>query len=161
MLEQHKLTDFTLKPLKSFIIQNALYLTMSKAHKSTCSRSLTRISICRCIHDNYHRTNYGNKFFFYNLKNLFRKFPGVFSTKVLFETGKLRQRAYATLLFHFFFRFMQASDCQTRSFRRISGFSLPNRQMATESVIRISSFSLYLLFPFLSSVSLDARRGGE
>ena len=103
MLEQHKLTDFTLKSLKSFKIQNALYLTMSNAHKSTGSRSLTSSPISRCIHDNYHSTNYSKKFFFYNLKNLFRKFPGVFSVKILFETTELRQRAYATLLFQFFY----------------------------------------------------------
>ena len=161
MLEQHKLTDFTLKSLKSFIIQNALYLTMPGAHKSTGSRSLTRSSICRCIHDNHHSTNYGNKFFFYNLKNLFRKFPVLFFCENSIRNRRTAAESTRHTLVSLFFRFMQARDCQTRSFRSISGLSLPNSQMATESVIRISSFSLYLLFPFFSSVSLDARRGCE
>ena len=115
MLEQHKLTDFTLKSLKSFKIQNALYLTMSNAHKSTGSRSLTSSPISRCIHDNYHSTNYSKKFFFYNLKNLFRKFPGHFCENSI-RNHRIAAESIRHTFISVFLHFMQASDWQTSLF---------------------------------------------
>ena len=158
MLEQHKLTDFTLKSLKSFKIQNALYLTMPGAHKSTGSRSLTRSSICRCIHDNHHSTNYGNKFFFYNLKNLFRKFPVLFFCENSIRNRRTAAESTRHTLVSVFFRFMQARDCQTSLFEEYQASHFPTVRWQQRAWLK-TPLSLFIFcfrsFPLFLSMLVE------